>query len=113
MKVLSNLARDWNIAGVLRYQSGELIRTPSSNNGLFIKSQANFIWYHLLGRGLVEPIDDFRVTNPASNPPLLDALASRFSANDFSAERWRAQAGVNPIARQLSRTRTGRIAPTM
>jgi hypothetical protein len=52
-------------------------------NELFVKSQANFVWYHLLGRGLVEPIDDFRVTNPASNPALLDAVASRFSASDF------------------------------
>jgi len=34
MKALSWAARDWNIAGVLRYQSGEVIRTPSSNNGL-------------------------------------------------------------------------------
>jgi len=37
----------------------------------------------LVGRGLVEPIDDFRVTNPASNPALLDALARHFAANDF------------------------------
>jgi hypothetical protein len=34
MKVLSWAARDWNIAGVLRYQSGEVLRTPASNNGL-------------------------------------------------------------------------------
>lgn len=25
--------------------------------------QVNFIWYHLMGRGLVQPIDDFRITN--------------------------------------------------
>jgi len=55
----------------------------SPDNELFVKSQANFIWYHLLGRGLVEPIDDFRVTNPASNPPLLDALASDLAASGF------------------------------
>jgi hypothetical protein len=33
MKALSWAVRDWNIAGVLRYQSGELLRTPASNNG--------------------------------------------------------------------------------
>jgi hypothetical protein len=55
----------------------------SPNNELFVKSQANFIWYHLLGRGLVEPIDDFRVTNPPSNPALLDALAQDFAASGF------------------------------
>jgi hypothetical protein len=53
-------------------------------NELFVKSQVNFVWYHLVGRGLVEPIDDFRVTNPPSNPALLDALASRFAAGDFN-----------------------------
>ena len=43
----------------------------------------NRIWYHLLGRGIVEPIDDFRDTNPASNPPLLDELARDFAAHGF------------------------------
>jgi hypothetical protein len=36
---------------------------------------ANRLWAHYFGRGLVEPIDDFRATNPATNEPLLDALA--------------------------------------
>lgn len=56
----------------------------SPDNELFVKSQVNFVWYHLLGRGLVEPIDDFRVTNPASNPPLLDALAADFANHGFN-----------------------------
>ena len=55
----------------------------SADNDLFAKSQANFIWYHLLGRGLVEPIDDFRPTNPATNPVLLEALAREFVAGQF------------------------------
>jgi hypothetical protein len=55
----------------------------SADNSAFVRSQVNFVWYHLLGRGIVEPIDDFRVTNPPSNPPLLDALASDFAANGF------------------------------
>jgi len=55
----------------------------SRENQLFVNSQANFIWYHLLGRGLVEPIDDFRVTNPASIPPLMEALARDFARCGF------------------------------
>ena len=55
----------------------------STDNDLFAKSQVNFIWYHLMGQGLVDPIDDFRLTNPASNPPLLEALAAHFVAADF------------------------------
>lgn len=55
----------------------------SPENEQFAKSQANFIWYHLLGRGLVEPIDDFRVTNPPSNPALLDVLARDLVTSGF------------------------------
>jgi len=55
----------------------------SPGNELFAQSQANFIWYHLVGRGIVEPIDDFRVTNPPSNPPLLDALARDLADSGF------------------------------
>ncbi|MCA9157808.1 MAG: DUF1549 domain-containing protein [Planctomycetales bacterium] len=52
-------------------------------NELFANSQTNFIWYQLMGRGLVDPIDDFRATNPASNPRLLDALSAHFVASNF------------------------------
>jgi hypothetical protein len=41
MKALSWAARDWNIAGVLRYQSGEVLRTPTSNNGLLTQLARN------------------------------------------------------------------------
>jgi hypothetical protein len=43
----------------------------SADNGRFAENQANLVWYHLLGRGLVEPVDDFRATNPAVHPKLL------------------------------------------
>jgi hypothetical protein len=38
----------------------------------------NRVWADLMGRGIVEPVDDLRATNPASNPPLLKALADDF-----------------------------------
>lgn len=47
----------------------------SEKNPYFSKAIANRIWGHYFGRGIVDPVDDFRVTNPASNPELLDALA--------------------------------------
>jgi hypothetical protein len=56
----------------------------SADNQAFVRSQVNFVWYHLLGRGIVEPIDDFRVTNPPSNPALLAALANDFAASGFN-----------------------------
>jgi hypothetical protein len=45
------------------------------DNPYFTRAIVNRLWAHYLGRGLVEPIDDLRATNPASNEPLLDALA--------------------------------------
>ncbi len=45
------------------------------DNPWFARNLANRVWAHLLGRGLVEPVDDVRVTNPPTNPELLDALA--------------------------------------
>ena len=53
-------------------------------NRFFARNIANRTWAHLLGRGLVEPIDDVRLTNPPSNPELLDALADHLVANKFN-----------------------------
>jgi hypothetical protein len=45
------------------------------DNPFFARVMANRIWHGLMGRGLVEPVDDVRESNPASNEPLLEALA--------------------------------------
>src|SRR6478736_4806437 len=58
----------------------------SPGNSLFAKAQVNRIWYHLMGRGLVDPVDDFRATNPASHPELLDALAADFVAHGYDVQ---------------------------
>jgi hypothetical protein len=55
----------------------------SPANPFFAKSTVNRIWYHLLGRGIVDPVDDFRDSNPSANDELLDALAKDFAANKF------------------------------
>lgn len=56
----------------------------SPTNSLFARVQANRIWFHLMGRGLVDPPDDFRATNPASHPDLLDALARDLVEHGFN-----------------------------
>lgn len=53
------------------------------DNPFFARAQVNRIWYHLMGRGLVNPIDDFRPTNPASHPKLLDFLAKELVNNNY------------------------------
>jgi hypothetical protein len=50
----------------------------SPANDRFARMQVNRIWYQLMGRGIVDPIDDFRPTNPPSHPALLEALAKDF-----------------------------------
>lgn len=55
----------------------------STENRMFARTQANRIWYHVMGRGLVEPVDDLRMTNPASHPELLERLTDEFVASGF------------------------------
>lgn len=57
------------------------IRDPG--NQRFAATQANRIWYQLMGQGVVDPIDDFRSTNPPSNPELLQVLQREFIGGDF------------------------------
>jgi hypothetical protein len=52
----------------------------TDKNPFFAKAIVNRLWAHYFGRGLVEPIDDIRDTNPASNEPLMDALAEHLRA---------------------------------
>lgn len=54
-----------------------------ADNPFFAKVEVNRIWGQLLGRGIVEPIDDFRESNPPSNAPLLEALAKDFVQHGF------------------------------
>ena len=55
-------------------------------NPYFAKIEVNRIWSHLLGRGIVDPPDDFRESNPPSNAALLDALAKDFVEKRFDRE---------------------------
>jgi hypothetical protein len=55
----------------------------AAGNPYFARVAVNRMWAHLLGRGLVEPVDDFRSSNPAVNNEVLDALADEFEKSDF------------------------------
>ncbi len=52
-------------------------------NPYFARIEANRLWSHLFARGIVDPIDDFRDSNPPSNAELLDALAEDFIASGY------------------------------
>ena len=57
------------------------------DNPFFAKALVNRYWKHFFGRGLVDPEDDMRVSNPPSNPELLDALAADFVASCYDLKR--------------------------
>jgi len=56
-------------------------------NPFFATALVNRYWAHFFGRGIVEPMDDLRLTNPPSNPELIDALARDFVENGFDLKR--------------------------
>ena len=59
----------------------------SPKNPYFARNIVNRAWAHFLGRGLVEPVDDVRLTNPPTNPELLDALAAKFIESGFDVHQ--------------------------
>ncbi len=59
----------------------------SPENPTFAKVIVNRVWADLMGRGIVDPVDDLRATNPPSNPELLDALAADFRKNGHDLKK--------------------------
>ena len=73
----------------------------AADNPFFAKASVNRIWGHLMGRGIVEPVDDFRDSNPPSNEVLLNELAKQFVKNKFS-RKWAVKTIMNSRLYQLS-----------
>jgi hypothetical protein len=59
----------------------------SEENPYFATSVANRVWAHFFGVGIVEPVDDVRVSNPPSNPELLEALGEKLTEYEFDLKR--------------------------
>lgn len=55
----------------------------SSDNPFFARSMVNRLWRNFMGRGLIEPVDDLRATNPSTNDELLNELTTDFTAHNF------------------------------
>lgn len=75
-------------------------------NDPFCRNIANRLWFVMMGRGLVEPLDLHHASNPPSHPELLQLLASEFAAGDFNI-RW----FLGELARTKTYQRTSRIDP--
>ncbi len=72
-------------------------------NPFFARAVANRYWAHFFGRGIVDPLDDMRITNPPSNPELLDALAKEVIDSKFSLKH---------LIRVIVKSRTYQLSST-
>ncbi|MEM6779004.1 MAG: DUF1549 and DUF1553 domain-containing protein [Planctomycetota bacterium] len=59
----------------------------SDDNPFFASSIANRVWAHFMGVGIIDPVDDIRISNPPSNPELLDRLGARLVEVEFDFRR--------------------------
>lgn len=73
----------------------------SPENPAFARNVANIAWAHFFGKGIIDAVDDVRVSNPASNPELLDALGKRTAEYKFD---------VKKLARDICLSRTYQLA---
>ena len=80
-RILGGTAIDVKDGDDPRRQLAEWI--TRADNPYFARNVVNRYWGYLFGRGLVDPIDDLRGSNPASHPALLDALAKEFTEHQF------------------------------
>ena len=74
-----------------------------ANNPYFAKSTVNRVWFHLFGRGIVDPVDDFRASNPPSNDRLIGALADDFARGGYR---------FKPLIRTILKSSTYQLAST-
>ena len=59
----------------------------SPENPYFARNLANIVWAHFVGRGIIEPVDDGRLSNPAANPQLLDSMASKLVQYKYNLKK--------------------------
>jgi hypothetical protein len=60
----------------------------SPENPYFAKNLANIVWAHFFGRGIIQEVDDVRVSNPAVNPELLDELGKKFTEYHYDFKKF-------------------------
>jgi hypothetical protein len=83
MKPWLPLAGDADLPGEIDRRQAFVDWLVRADNPFFAKVEVNRLWGHLLGRGIVEPVDDFRDSNPPASAALLDALAKDFVEHHF------------------------------
>ena len=75
----------------------------SADNTAFRETMANVIWSHFFGRGIVDPVDDVRISNPPSNKELLEDLGKKLAGYEFDKKK---------LVRDICNSRTYQLAVT-
>jgi hypothetical protein len=83
-KPLGAQALSENVRGDTRAYFAQWLTSP--DNPFFARNMVNRIWRNFMGRGLVEPVDDLRDTNPATNDELLNDLVKDFTTHNFDID---------------------------
>jgi len=83
-KPLDATALSTEVPGDTRLYFAKWLTSPG--NPYFARNIVNRVWRNFMGRGLIEPVDDLRDTNPATNDALLDALVKDFVAHNFDVD---------------------------
>jgi hypothetical protein len=73
----------------------------SPENPYFARNMANIVWAHFMGKGIIDPVDDVRISNPASNPELLEALGAKFTEYKYDFKK---------LVRDICTSRTYRLS---
>ena len=83
----------------------------ADSNDLFCRNIANRLWFVMMGRGLVEPLDLQHSDNPPSHPELLDLLAAGFASHGFNIKWFLRELALTETYQRTSRLRTGSELP--
>jgi hypothetical protein len=101
IKPLDGQPMEPTVEGDLREKLVDWMVEPK--NPFFARAVANRYWAHFFSRGIVDPLDDMRITNPPSNPELLDALAANLVDSKFS---------LKTLVKTICKSRTYQLAST-
>jgi hypothetical protein len=83
-KPLDATALSSEVPGDTRLYFAKWLTSP--DNPYFARNIVNRVWRNFMGRGLIEPVDDLRDTNPATNDALLNALVKEFVAHNYDVD---------------------------
>ncbi|MCP5559393.1 MAG: DUF1553 domain-containing protein [Verrucomicrobiaceae bacterium] len=79
----------------------------SPKNPYFARNIANIMWAHFFGTGIVEPVDDVRISNPPSNPELIEELAKRLTEYKYDMRKM-----VRDICTSMTYQRSSQVNET-